>query len=66
MKEVAVSRLARILVLTAVVLGAAAPSAGAVPPDQLGQTLGTLWTTVLETPSAQNPFGPGPVDPALA
>jgi hypothetical protein len=66
MKEVAVSRLARILVLTAVVLGAAAPSAGAVPPDQLGQTLGTLWTTVLETPSAQNPFGPGPVDPAFA
>jgi hypothetical protein len=38
---------------------AAAPSTSAVPAKKLDDTLGALWTTVLETPSAQNPFGTG-------
>jgi hypothetical protein len=54
-----VSRLARILVLAAVGLCVAAPAAGAVPAKKLDNNLAALWTTVLETPSAQNPFGNG-------
>jgi hypothetical protein len=54
-----VSRLARILVLAAVGLCVAAPAAGAVPAKKLDNNLAALWTTVLETPSAQNPFGTG-------
>lgn len=53
------SRLARILVLAAVGLCVAAPAAGAVPAKKLDNNLAALWTTVLETPSAQNPFGTG-------
>jgi hypothetical protein len=52
-----VSRLARILLLAAVTLCVAAPAASAVP--KLDANLGALWTTVLTTPSAQNPFGSG-------
>ena len=52
------SRLARILVLAAVGLCVAAPAAGAVPAKKLDNNLAALWT-VLETPSAQNPFGTG-------
>jgi hypothetical protein len=58
------SRLARILALAAVTLCVTAPTAGAVPHNQLGDTLGALWTTILETPSAQNAFGSG--GPAFA
>jgi hypothetical protein len=54
-----VSRLARILLLAAVTLGMAAPAGSATPTKTLGEALGTLWTTVLETPSAHNPFGNG-------
>jgi hypothetical protein len=54
-----VSRFARILLLAAVTLCVAAPTAGAVPVKKLSHKLGALWTTVLETPSAQNPFGSG-------
>jgi hypothetical protein len=59
-----VSRLARILLLAALTLCAAAPAANAAPTTDLGETLGKLWTTVLETPSPQNPFGTG--GPAFA
>jgi hypothetical protein len=54
-----VSRLIRILVLAALGLCLAAPAAGAVPAKKLDDYLGALWATVLETPSAQNPFGTG-------
>src|SRR5215207_9140130 len=40
-------------------LFAVAPAASAAPVKKLEDTLGVLWTTVLETPSAQNPFGSG-------
>jgi hypothetical protein len=61
-KEVAVLRLCRALVVTALTLGAVVPPAAAAP-DSLGASLGTMWRTILETPSAQNPFGDpgGPV-----
>jgi hypothetical protein len=52
-------RLVRILLLVALTLCVAAPTASAVPKKKLDDTLGVLWTTVLETPSAQNPFGSG-------
>jgi hypothetical protein len=50
------SRLLRIVSIAAVTLAATAPSAGAA---SLGSDLATLWTTVLQTPSAENPFGTG-------
>ena len=58
------SRLARIAVVAAMTFVAAAPAAGAAPVKKLDDTLGALWTRVLETPSAQNPFGTG--DPSSA
>jgi hypothetical protein len=54
-----VSLLTRILLLAAVALCVAAPPAGAVPAKKLRADLGALWTTVLETPSAENAFGTG-------
>jgi hypothetical protein len=57
--EFAVSRLARILFLAAVAFCVAAPPTSAAPAKKLDDTLAALWTTVLETPSAQNPFGTG-------
>jgi hypothetical protein len=54
-----VSRITRIMLLTAIALFAAAPAASAVPSKKLDDYLAALWTTVLETPSAQNPFGTG-------
>jgi hypothetical protein len=53
-----VSRLARTLLLAAVTFCLVAPSASAAPTN-LGKTLGNLWTTVLETPTPNNPFGGG-------
>lgn len=53
------SRLARTLLLTAVAFCLVAPSASAAPTSQLGDTLGDLWTTVLQTPTPQNPFAGG-------
>lgn len=50
------SRLLRIVLIAALTLAVAAPSAGAA---SLGSDLATLWTTVLQTPSAQNSFGTG-------
>jgi hypothetical protein len=52
-------RLSRVLVVAVVALGVAAPSAAAVPDKKLGNTLGAMWKTILETPFAQNPFGGG-------
>ena len=49
------ARLARALLLVAVTFCLVAPSASA----SLGGTLGDLWTTVLETPTPDNPFGGG-------
>jgi hypothetical protein len=53
------SRFARILLFAAVTLVMAAPPASAVPVKKLNDNLGALWTTALETPSAENPFGSG-------
>jgi hypothetical protein len=47
-----------------VTLVVTAPVASAVPTKNLGDTLGALWTKILQTPSAQNPFDGG--DPAFA
>ena len=55
--QVALSRLTRILLLVAVALCLGAPTAGAVPAKKLDNNLAALWTTILQTPSAQNPFG---------
>jgi hypothetical protein len=62
--EIAVSRLAAVLLLAAVALGLVAPAANAVPEKKLDANLAALWTTVLQTPAPQNPFGSG--DPASA
>jgi hypothetical protein len=51
-------RLARALLLAAITFCLVAPSASAAPTN-LGKTLGNLWTTVLETPTPDNPFGDG-------
>jgi len=57
--QVALSRLTRILLLVAVALCLGAPTAGAVPAKKLDSNLAALWTTILQTPSAQNSFGAG-------
>jgi hypothetical protein len=54
-----VSRSARALLVAAVALCAVAAPASAAPLPIPSAQLGKLWTTVLETPSAQNPFGSG-------
>jgi hypothetical protein len=51
------ARLARALLLVAVTFCLVAPSASAQ--TSLGGTLGDLWTTALETPTLDNPFGGG-------
>ena len=61
-REVVMSRVMRSLVLAALAIAAAAPAAtaaDAAPMKQLDDLLAELWTTVLETPSAQNSFGTG-------
>jgi len=54
--EVVLSRLTRILLLVAVALCLGAPTAGAVPAKKLDNNLAAMWTTILQTPAAQNPF----------
>jgi len=54
-----VFRLAAVLFSAVVALGLVAPAASAVPEKRLDDYLAALWTTVLETPDAQNPFGSG-------
>src|SRR6478609_204686 len=58
-KGVAVSRITRLVLLTAIAFFAAAPIASASPAKKLDNNLATLWTKVFETPSAQNSFGTG-------
>ena len=50
------SRLARALPLAAVAVCLVVPAAGA---DSTRPLLGHLWTTLLETPAAENPFATG-------
>ena len=57
--EVFVSRLAAVPLLAILALGLVAPAANAAPETKLDDNLAALWTKVLETPSAQNPFGSG-------
>src|SRR4051794_21740889 len=57
--EVVVPRIAAVLLLVAVTLGLVAPSASADQASTPAATLGALYTKVLETPSAQKPFGSG-------
>ncbi len=52
-------RLIVLPLLAAVTIGLAAPAASAAPATKLDANLAALWTTVFQTPSAQNPFGTG-------
>ena len=52
------NRVVRCLLIAVVAFCLVAPSASAAPAS-LGKTLGQLWTTVLETPTPDNPFGDG-------
>jgi hypothetical protein len=57
---ITVSRLVAMLLLAAATLGFAATAASAAPaPTNIDPDLTALWTTILETPSAQNAFGTG-------
>jgi hypothetical protein len=58
-KGVVVSRITRMVLLTAIAFFAAAPIASASPAKTLDNNLAALWTTVLETPTVQNSFGSG-------
>jgi hypothetical protein len=49
------NRVVRCLLIAVVTFCLVAPSASAAP-AKLGKTLGNLWTTVLETPTPNNPF----------
>src|SRR6476646_3029154 len=52
-------RLAVVPLLVTLALCLPAPTASADQPSKLANTLAALWTKVLETPSASNPFGTG-------
>jgi hypothetical protein len=54
--NIAVSRFAAVLLPAVAALSLVAPDANAVPDKKLDDNLAALWTTVLQTPSAQNPF----------
>jgi hypothetical protein len=56
---VSIFRLVALPLLAAVTLGLAAPAASAATAAKLNANLAALWTTVLQTPSAQNAFGSG-------
>src|SRR4051794_39345431 len=58
-------RITRILLLVAIALFVAVPAASAVPAKKMDDLLSSGWKTVLETPSAQNPFGGPPGGPAF-
>jgi hypothetical protein len=58
---VTIFRLAVLPLLAAVTLGLAAPAASAATATKLDSNLAAMWTTVFQTPSAQNPFGTGGV-----
>ena len=52
-------RLIAMPLLAAATLGLAVPAASAAPAKKLDANLAAMWTTVFQTPSAQNPFGTG-------
>lgn len=54
-----VIRSAAVALIAAATFAGATQSANAAPPDKLADVLAELWTTVLQTPSAENPFGTG-------
>ena len=56
---VRIFRLVVLPLLAAVTLGLAAPAASAATATKLDANLAAMWTTVLQTPSAQNSFGTG-------
>jgi hypothetical protein len=56
-------RLCRVLLIVAAAAAVTAPPAAAVPNKKLSATLGALWTTVIQTPAASNPFTGG--DPCI-
>jgi hypothetical protein len=56
-------RLCRVLLAVTAIAAVTAPSAAAVPDRQLSGLLGDMWTTLLETPAADNPFTGG--DPCI-
>jgi hypothetical protein len=56
-------RLCRVFLVVAAIAAVTAPSAAAVPDRQLSGLLGDMWTTILETPVADNPFTGG--DPCI-
>jgi hypothetical protein len=60
----AMLRLCRVFLVVAAIAAVTAPSAGAAPNRQLSGLLGDMWTTLLETPAADNPFTGG--DPCIA
>lgn len=53
------SRITRIVLLAVLTMLVVVPAANAVPSKKSDDYLARLWTTVLETPSAENPFGSG-------
>jgi hypothetical protein len=57
--KVIVPRIAAVLVLVGGLLGIVTLPASADPTSTQAAALGALYTKVLETPSAQNPFGSG-------
>jgi hypothetical protein len=59
-----VIRLAAVALIAAATFAGATQTANAVQPNQLTDHLAELWTTVLETPSEENPFGTGGADDA--
>jgi hypothetical protein len=54
-----VIRSATVALIAAATFAGTTQSANAVPPDKLADVLAELWTTVLQTPSDENPFGTG-------
>lgn len=56
-------RLCRVLLIAAAAVAVTAPPAAAVQNQKLSATLGALWTTVIQTPAASNPFLGG--DPCI-
>ncbi|MEA2221998.1 MAG: hypothetical protein QOH83_374 [Solirubrobacteraceae bacterium] len=52
-------RFGQLVLCVAVTLALATPAADAASATILDDDLATLWTTVLQTPSGQNPFGSG-------
>jgi hypothetical protein len=54
-----VIRSAAVALIAAATFAGTTQSANAVPPDKLADVLAELWTTVLQTPSDENPFGTG-------